>query len=86
MRNTARAIADKYQEPPRSTDFAILFLPTEGWYAEVLRRPAMMGGLQRELRVTLAGSTTLPAIALPVRQSQVLIPADRDFEPEADEI
>jgi DNA recombination protein RmuC len=58
----ARAIADKYVEPPHTTDFAILFLPTEGLYAEVLRRPGLMQVLQREHRVTLAGPTTLLAM------------------------
>ena len=142
-------------EPPYTTDFAILFLPTEGLYAEVLRRPGLMEALQREHRITLAGPTTLLAMlsslqmgfrtlalekrssevwqvlgavktefgkfggmldkarsqtetvlktltdadvrtramgralkkveALPDAQSQVLIPADRDFDKEADE-
>ncbi len=58
----ARAIEDKYIEPPHTTDFAILFLPTEGLYAEVLRRPDLMQGLQRKHRITLAGPTTLLAI------------------------
>jgi DNA recombination protein RmuC len=55
-------MADKYLEPPHTTDFAILFLPTEGLYAEVLRRPGLMEVLQREQRVTLAGPTTLMAM------------------------
>ena len=55
-------MADKYLEPPHTTDFAILFLPSEGLYAEVLRRPGLMEALQRELRVTLAGPTTLMAM------------------------
>ena len=58
----ARSIEEKYIEPPNTTDFAILFLPTEGLYAEVLRRPDLMQGLQRKHRVTLAGPTTLLAI------------------------
>lgn len=58
----ARTIEEKYIEPPHTTDFAILFLPTEGLYAEVLRRPDLMQGLQRKHRVTLAGPTTLLAI------------------------
>ena len=156
IRLEARSMADKYLEPPYTTDFAILFLPTEGLYAEVLRRPGLMEGLQREHRVTLAGPTTLLAMlsslqmgfrtlalekrasevwqvlgavktefgkfgdvlakvksqtetvlktldtaqtrsramgralkkveALPDVQSQVLIPADRDFDKEPDEI
>jgi DNA recombination protein RmuC len=62
IRLEARSIADKYVEPPYTTDFAILFLPTEGLYAEVLRRPGLMEALQRECRVTLAGPTTLLAM------------------------
>jgi DNA recombination protein RmuC len=57
-----RAIRDKYVEPPHTTDFAILFLPTEGLYAEVLRRPGLADWLQRECRVTIAGPTTLTAV------------------------
>jgi len=62
IRLEARSIADKYIEPPYTTDFAILFLPTEGLYAEVLRRPGLMEALQREHRITLAGPTTLLAM------------------------
>ncbi|MES2282874.1 MAG: DNA recombination protein RmuC [Pseudomonadota bacterium] len=58
----ARSIEEKYIEPPHTTDFAILFLPTEGLYAEVLRRPDLMQGLQRRHRIVLAGPTTLLAI------------------------
>jgi len=58
----ARSIAEKYLEPPYTTDFAVMFLPTEGLYAEVLRRPGLMELLQREHRVTLAGPTTLMAM------------------------
>jgi DNA recombination protein RmuC len=47
--------------PPETTDFAILFLPTEGLYAEVLRRPGLMEALQREHRVTVTGPTNLLA-------------------------
>ncbi len=62
IRLEARFIADKYIEPPHTTDFAILFLPTEGLYAEVLRRPGLMESLQRDYRITLAGPTTLLAM------------------------
>ena len=58
----ARSIRDKYVEPPHTTDFAILFLPTEGLYAEVLRRPGLTDWVQRECRVTIAGPTTLTAV------------------------
>ncbi len=62
IRAEAKSMADKYIEPPHTTDFAILFLPTEGLYAEVLRRPGLMEALQREHRITLAGPTTLLAM------------------------
>lgn len=62
IRLEAKSIVDKYVEPPYTTDFAILFLPTEGLYAEVLRRPGLMEALQREHRITLAGPTTLLAM------------------------
>ncbi len=62
IRLEARSISEKYVEPPYTTDFAILFLPTEGLYAEVLRRPGLMESLQRDCRVTLAGPTTLLAM------------------------
>ena len=62
IRLEAKSIVEKYVEPPYTTDFAILFLPTEGLYAEVLRRPGLMEALQREHRITLAGPTTLLAM------------------------
>lgn len=62
IRLEARSISEKYIEPPYTTDFAILFLPTEGLYAEVLRRPGLIECLQREHRITLAGPTTLLAM------------------------
>jgi DNA recombination protein RmuC len=62
IRLEAKSISEKYIEPPYTTDFAILFLPTEGLYAEVLRRPGLMEVLQRDHRVTLAGPTTLLAM------------------------
>jgi DNA recombination protein RmuC len=62
IRLEARSIAEKYIAPPYTTDFAILFLPTEGLYAEVLRRPGLMESLQRDHRITLAGPTTLLAM------------------------
>jgi DNA recombination protein RmuC len=62
IRQFARTIREKYIVPPRTTDFAVLFLPTEGLYAEVLRRPGLFEQLQREHHVTLAGPTTLTAL------------------------
>ena len=61
VKNEAKKISAKYLNPPHTTDFAILFLPTEGLYAEALRRPGLMEALQREHHVTLAGPTTLLA-------------------------
>lgn len=62
IRDEARSIREKYVAPPHTTDFAILFLPTEGLYAELIRRPGLFELLQREHRVTLAGPTTLNAL------------------------
>jgi DNA recombination protein RmuC len=58
----ARDIASKYIDPPATTDFAIMFLPTEGLYAEVLKRPGLADELQRDHRVVVAGPTTLAAL------------------------
>ncbi len=62
IRTEAKSIGEAYLCPPHTTDFAILFLPVESLYAEVLRRPGLMDVLQREYRVTLAGPTTLLAM------------------------
>jgi DNA recombination protein RmuC len=62
LKAEARSIRDKYVSPPHTTDFALLYLPTEGLYAEALRRPGLADTLQREWRVSLAGPTTLAAL------------------------
>ena len=62
LRNEARSIRDKYVAPPHTTDFALLYLPVEGLYAEALRRPGLAETLQRDFRVSLAGPTTLAAL------------------------
>lgn len=62
VRNAAKTIREKYINPPVTTDFAIMFLPTEGLYAEVLRRPGLAEQIQRECGVLIAGPTTLTAI------------------------
>jgi DNA recombination protein RmuC len=62
IREEAKSICEYYLCPPYTTDFAILFLPIESLYAEVLRRPGLMDKLQRDYRVTLAGPTTLLAM------------------------
>jgi len=62
IRSSARDISEKYINPPRTTDFGILYLPTEGLYAEVLRREGLFDSLQREYRVTVVGPTTLGAL------------------------
>lgn len=58
----SKSIRDKYLAPPHTTEFAFLYLPTEGLYAEVLRRPGLTDFLQREYRITIAGPTTLTAM------------------------
>jgi DNA recombination protein RmuC len=62
VRVCARTIRDKYIAPPRTAEFAIMFLPTESLYAEVLRRPGLFEQLQREFHVTLAGPATFSAL------------------------
>ncbi|MBL9139266.1 MAG: DNA recombination protein RmuC [Verrucomicrobiales bacterium] len=62
LRQQAREIRTKYVEPPHTTDFAVLFLPSESLYAEALRRPGLAEGLQQDHRVILAGPTTLAAL------------------------
>ncbi len=61
LKNEAKTIADLYIEVPKTTDFAIMFLPTEGLYAEVLRRPGLMEELQNKYRVMVCGPTTVTA-------------------------
>ncbi|NLI46863.1 MAG: DNA recombination protein RmuC, partial [Acidobacteria bacterium] len=62
IKAAARDIHEKYVSPPATTDFALMFLPTEGLYAEVLRRTGLLEALQRDLRVVVAGPTTIAAI------------------------
>jgi DNA recombination protein RmuC len=62
IRVQAKSISDKYVVPPHTTDFALLFLPTEGLYAEAIRRPGLIDALQREHRVVIAGPTTFTAL------------------------
>jgi DNA recombination protein RmuC len=62
IKASAKDIQTKYLDPPRTTDFAIMFLPTEGLYAEVLRRPGLVESLQSDFRVLVTGPTTLGAL------------------------
>ena len=62
LKKMARDIRDKYIDPPQTTDFAILFLPFESIYAEVIRRSALVDQLRDEFKVTVAGPTTLAAL------------------------
>ena len=62
LKKEGKMIHDKYLDPPQTTDFALLFLPVEGLYAEVLRIPGLTDTLQRDLRVMVAGPTTLAAL------------------------
>jgi DNA recombination protein RmuC len=61
IKNCAKDICDKYIKPPKTTDFAILFVPTEGLYAEILRRPGFFESLQQTFRVIVVGPTNLVA-------------------------
>ncbi|MEN3027498.1 MAG: DNA recombination protein RmuC [Chlorobiota bacterium] len=67
VRKAAKEIRDKYIHPPATTDFAIMFLATEGLYAEVLRQPALVEDLLHQYRVVVAGPTTLAAILSSLR-------------------
>jgi DNA recombination protein RmuC len=62
IKASARDICDKYIAPPATTDFGIMFLPTEGLYAEVIRRTGLVEFCQRDCRVVIAGPTTLAAL------------------------
>ena len=77
VRSSAREIGEKYLVPPATTDFAIMFLPTEGLYAEVLRQPGLVQELQTECRVVVAGPTTLAAILSSLRMGFRTIAIER---------
>jgi DNA recombination protein RmuC len=62
IKDMAKNIRDKYLDPPYTTDFGIMFLPTEGLYAEILRRTGLFELLQREFKVVITGPTTLAAL------------------------
>ncbi len=64
---SAKTISDKYLNPPRTTDFAVLYLPTEGLYAEVLRQPGLVSQLQQDHRVVVSGPTTIAALLSSLR-------------------
>jgi DNA recombination protein RmuC len=67
IRVSARTICEKYIHSPHSTDFAVLFLPTEGLFAEVIRRPGLVDALQREWHIMVAGPTTLLSLLVSLR-------------------
>jgi len=62
IKGEAKTIFDKYLDPPNTTDFALMFLPVEGLFAEVLRRPGLIEKIQTDYKVVLTGPTTLTAI------------------------
>ena len=62
LKRCAKDICDKYINPPRTTDFALMFLPSEGLYAEAIRRVGLVQNVQRDCRVTFVGPTTLAAL------------------------
>jgi DNA recombination protein RmuC len=81
VRGAAKDIHDKYVNPPTTTDFGIMFLATEGLYAEVLRQPALVEDLQQRYRVVVAGPTTLAAILNSLRMGfQTLVIEKRAAE------
>ena len=67
VHNEAKTISEKYIAPPKTTDFAVMFLPTEGLYAEVLRSPGEVAHLMHRYRIVVAGPTTLAAILSSLR-------------------
>ncbi len=67
VHKSAKDIQEKYINPPNTTDFAIMFLPTEGLYAEILRQPGQVEELQQKYRIVIAGPTTLTAILSSLR-------------------
>jgi DNA recombination protein RmuC len=67
IRGSARTISERYIQSPHSTDFAVLFLPTEGLFAEVVRRPGLVDALQREWHIMVAGPTTLLSLLVSLR-------------------
>ncbi|MGB5809055.1 MAG: DNA recombination protein RmuC [Polyangiales bacterium] len=67
IHDSARDVSRKYLNPPHTTDFAILFLPTEGLYAEALRHSGLVEQLQRDHRIVVAGPTTLAAVLSSLR-------------------
>ncbi|MGD9608991.1 MAG: DNA recombination protein RmuC [Desulfovibrionaceae bacterium] len=67
LKACAKDIRDKYLNPPRTTSYGVMFLPSEGLFAEALRRPGLVETLQREYRVVIAGPTTLAAILTSVQ-------------------
>lgn len=78
VRSSAQDIRDKYLNPPKTTDFALMFLPTEGLYAEALRQPGLIEELQQTYRVVLTGPTTLAAILNSLRMGfQTLVIEER---------
>jgi DNA recombination protein RmuC len=90
----ARSIRDKYINPPATTDFAVMYLPVEGLYAEVVRRTELLSKLQNECKVVVAGPTTLSALLNSLRMgfrsvaiekkskeiSKLLVQFQKDFE------
>jgi DNA recombination protein RmuC len=67
IREGAREICAKYIQPPHSTDFAVLYLPTEGLFAEIVRRPGLVDAMQRECHIMVAGPTTLVTLLTALR-------------------
>ena len=67
VREAAREICNKYIQPPYSTDFAVMYLPTEGLFGEIVRRPGLVDAIQRECHIMIAGPTTLATLLTALR-------------------
>ena len=77
VRAAAKEIHDKYLNPPKTTDFAVMFLATEGLYAEALRQPALVEELQQRYRVVVAGPSTLAALLSSLRMGFQTVAIER---------
>ena len=80
IRTQSKKIAEKYINPPRTTEFAVLYLPTEGLYAEVARIPGLIDGIGREHRIVVLGPTLLPAMLRTIQLGHVTLALSKNAE------
>ena len=80
IRTQSKKIAEKYINPPRTTEFAVLYLPTEGLYAEVARIPGLIDGIGRDHRIVVLGPTLLPAMLRTIQLGHVTLALSKNAE------